>query len=360
MPEDVTKHGATGDGLRDDGPALRAAADAAVRGDGVVEVPLGRYAIGTDGGGFLCWDLPGGITVRGSGTLAYLPGARRSARLVGIGTRGVRLERLALDLVDAPEGTSFGVSVRDGAEGVSLVDLDVRGNPYRGGVQLLGGVDTTLLGCRITDVAQNGVTLYGKGVGKGPRGVRISSCHIAAEVQPVDCEPVDGATCEGLVVEDCCLATTDNYALTLSGSRSARVSSCTLYGSLYLTAAEGASIEGCLVDARDATSRNAVEGAVGSRDCRIEGSTVLAAPGRLGIRVATSRGRTSGGWTVRENTIVVDRADPAAVLLDHVDGVRIVDNDISGTATDGAVRERGTPSGEGNVISGNRIAVSAP
>ncbi len=322
-------------------------------GDRRVIVPGGRYALGTDGSGYLSWDLPGGIAVKGEGTLAYLPDAPRNARLVGIGAPDVRVEGLALDLGAAPEGTSFGISVRQGARDVALVDLDVWGNPSRGGIQILGGERLLVQGCRISGVAQNGVTLYGRGVGNGPRDVRIVACHIAAGVQPIDCEPVDGATCEGVVIEDCCLVTEDNYAIALSGSRDALVTGSVLFGALYLTAAESAVIQGCLVDARQAVTRNAVEGAVGSRGCRLEGNTIRAAKDRLAVRVATTRSRPSGDWVVRDNTMEVDSRDGVVVLLDRVDGVRVVGNTIVGADPATAVTVRGDAVTGGNVVSDN-------
>lgn len=329
---DVRTFGARGDGVTDDAPAFRRAVDSARQSGESVFVPNGRYALGEDRNQpFACVNLPAGTDLHGPGTLLFAQDVRDSVRLLRIATPDVTVRGISVDLSTAPGGTSFGVSIQAGAQRVLLTNLAIRGNPNRGGVQVIGGSGITIQLCQILDMAQNGVTLYGDGTGTGPVGVLIEDCHISASVQPVDCEPVNGALCTNVTIQRSHLVTlSDNYALTLYRSMSALVRDCTLRGSLFLTEATNARVENSLIDATGSEEHDAVEAFGKTAGCTLTGNVVAAAMNRVGINIARRASGRPQRISVRGNQVRVDGAAGTGIIVENAPYVDLIGNHVFG------------------------------
>jgi len=337
----VKDFGAVGDGTKDDGPAFhRALAKAESAGGAVIEVPAGTYALSEQGTSKACLDLPANTTLHGEGTLTHVPSITRlSVSLIGIARADVAVHGLTLLLESAPGGRPFGVAVRDGARDAMLSDLMVRDNPVRGGIQVIGGKATTIRRCTITRMAQNGMTLYGKGVGKGPRGVEIDQCTIDAHVQPIDSEPVEGATCDDVVVTDCTLTSTGgNYGITLLDTNDAVVRRNTITGAVHLTRSHHARFEDNRVDASEAGGdRNAVDVSQDAQDLTFSRNRVTAPPGRVGMRIARGVDRVPRAITVTGNTFDVSDPGSMGVEIRDATDLTLSDNRIRGRDSGGGI-----------------------
>lgn len=327
---DVRNFGARGDGITDDAPAFRRALAAASSTRSPVQVPDGRYALREDvDREFACVHLPAGTSLYGSGTLLFGPGVRDSVKLLNIAHPSVTVRGISMDLSNAPGGTSFAISIQSGARDVLLADLSARGNVKHGGIQLTGGEGITIQGCQILDMAQNGVTLYGNGVGEGPSRVLIDNCHISSHVQPVDCEPVNGALCRNVTIRSSHLvALSDNYALTLSGSRSSLIQDCTLRGSLYLALAADAWVERCLIDASSSIDLDAVVAFGNSSRCTLTDNIIDAAVNRVGIHIARRTFGVPRNFNISSNR--VRAVGNAGVMVTDARDIRVFENQIVG------------------------------
>lgn len=318
--------------MADDGPAFRRALDAASRSAASVLVPDGRYALAEDSiHPFACVNLPAGTHLHGPGTLLFARGVRDSVRLLRIAAPDVTVRGMSFDLSTAPGGTSFGVSIQAGAERVLLTNLALRGNPRRGGVQVIGGSGITIQLCQILDMVENGITLYGDGTGTGPVGVLIEDCHISASVQPVDCEPVNGAVCSNVTIQRSHLVTlSDNYALTLYRSRSALVRDCTLRGSLFLTDATDARVENSVIDATGSPGHDAVEAFQETVGCTLTGNLITAATNRVGVNVARRSTYRPERISVRGNLVRVSGVAGTGILVQNAPYTDLIGNHVFG------------------------------
>lgn len=344
----VRRFGARGKGT-DDSHAFRRAVRYASARDVSVYVPAGRYLLREAGRTLTCLDLPSGVTLMGDGVLAFDSGARTSCKLIRVAAADVTVQGVTLDLSTAPSGTSFGIVVGPGAERVTIREVTIRDNPHRGGIQVTGGRGITIRKCNILNMRQNGITLYGRGAGQGPRRVILEGCRVVADVQPVDSEPVDGAICRDVTVSDCVLVSTaGNYALTLSGSRGALVSDNILRGALYLTRAESADVRRNVIDATASPSLNAVQATFAATDCVLDGNRIFAAPFRTGVWVSRAGDESPEGWLIRNNRIRVSHTAASGIFTSDVHSLAIRDNVVQGLS-----------GGLGIVVDAPRSSISA-
>ena len=267
----------------------------------------------------------------GEGVLAFASHARTSCKLIRIDGQDVSVRQVSLDLSDAPAGTSFGISVGPLAQRVHIVDVTLRDNPHRGGIQITGGQDIRVQRCQILRMRQNGITLYGATPGRGPTRIFIDSCHITADVQPLDSEPVNGAVCRDVTVSNSVLVSTgSNYSLTLAGTRDAVVRKNVLRGAVDMTRAVRAIMSDNVINASVSSGLNAVHATYDSRDCTVRRNRIVAAPGRTGVWVARGGTEMPEGWSVEQNRISVEGAGSTGVYASDVRSMRIVDNILIG------------------------------
>jgi hypothetical protein len=279
-------------------------------------------------------DLPPRTYIHGSGTLVYARGSRDSLKILRAANRDITIEGINMDLANAPRGSSFGVTIQRGAKTVLLSGVAIRANPHRGGVQITGGSDITIQGCQILDMKQKGITLYGDGQGEGPYQVLIGACHITSEIQPVDCEPVDGALCRDVTIERSHLVSlSDNYALTLYRSKSARIRHCTLRGSVFMTDAVDATLEACVVDSTHSVGHDAIEAFGMSANCDIIGNEIKTATNRTGVHAARRRWAAPHHINIRGNVIRANGPSGTGVTVEDVAHAKVVGNRIVGQGT---------------------------
>ncbi|WP_066640742.1 right-handed parallel beta-helix repeat-containing protein [Serinicoccus hydrothermalis] len=344
--------GAVGDGLTDDTAAFIAGLERAA--GSTLTVPEGTYVL-SETNAFASLVPTAGTTMSGPGTLRFARRTRKSVRLIRIENPDISLQGLSLDLRRAPRGTSFGVSVVRGAHSILLNELTLTNNPHRGGVQILGGSDLELRRCSITGMKQNGVTLYGRGTGDGPRGITIMDCHISSDVQPIDSEPVEGATVQDLRVEGCRLVARDNYAVALAWVHRALVANNSLVGAVHVVNSRDITLRENRIDATAAISRDAVTAVRQSDRCQISGNTILAARGRYAISLRARAGAAPNGWVIDGNTMRVSDGVPAG-LIDGGQGISVNNNILQteSPTAGSAFRLRGMRSND-VVFQGNQV-----
>lgn len=327
---DVRRFGAQGRG-GDDSSAFRSAIRFAQRRGVSVYVPRGRFLLSEEGRTLACLTLPAGTRLVGRGVIGFRAGARRSCKLLRVTGSNVLVRDVTLDLTDAPAGTSFGISIGESARHVVVEGVTIRDNPHRGGIQITGGRDIAITRCQILRMKQNGITLYGRGPGNGPRGVVVDNCRISADTQPIDSEPVNGATSQDIVVSKCVLISTGaNYALTLSGSRNTVVRDSILRGALYLTNAESADIHGNVIDSTASPRLHAVYATYEAKDCTVRDNEIVAAPGRAGVWVSRAEDKMPKGWIIQDNRIRVSMGGAVGIYTSDVQDLLITGNRVQG------------------------------
>lgn len=353
-PVNVRDLGAKGDGVSDDSAAFHKAVKM-VAGGGVIVVPSGTYLVSEAGDSYACINLPSNASLTGKGTLAFATGVRRSAKLVSTSGKNVKVTGLSFDLSAAPAGQPFAVSLQRGASDVVLENLTISQNPVRGGIQILGATNVVVRGCNLSKLKQNGVTLYGRGVGDGPNNVLIENCVISSEVQPIDSEPVEGAFSRNLTVRNCQLTSTGgNYAVAFSGTEGARLEGGTLRGSLYLSGAKNCVVQNVTIDARGSRF-HAVEASRGAHQVEFLTNTVTAEPGKSGIRIAKGGPLSPSGIVVSGNTFNVGATDGVGVDIDDATDVTVDKNNVVGVRAGIGIRVM-TKRQDGRIrITGNRI-----
>jgi len=213
----VADFGARGDGTTDDRAALQKAIDQCA----VVHVPAGRYLVSPQGGAAFDLNVPAGRSIIGDDretTTFAQTVAGPSVRLLHVSGGGVTISNLTLDgnkavqTVDEHRAGVFAAGAPD------LVLRNVKAQNFTGGgFYIYSGSDNATIDNVIgINNDRNGITFGGGTTG----GSVTDSTFSGNAAQQLDSEPGLGGTVDGLTVTGSRFDSSNDYAVTMSGSSS--------------------------------------------------------------------------------------------------------------------------------------------
>jgi Big-like domain-containing protein/pectate lyase-like protein len=216
-PCSAADFGAKGDGRTDDRAALQRAIDQCA----VVHVPAGRYLVSPQGGAAFDLNVPAGRSIVGDDretTTFVQTVAGPSVRLLHVSGGGVTITGLTLDgnkavqTVDEHRAGVFAVGAPN------LVLRNVKAQNFTGdGFYIYAGSDNATIDNVIgIDNDRNGITFGGGTTG----GSVTDSTFSGNAAQQLDSEPGLGGTVNGLTVTGSRFDSSNDYAVTMSGSSS--------------------------------------------------------------------------------------------------------------------------------------------
>ncbi|TXH41015.1 MAG: hypothetical protein E6Q97_38425 [Desulfurellales bacterium] len=354
MIRNVTVDGATGDGVTNDGAAIRTTiSTVSGGGGGDVVLSQGTYIVDRDGGTNQCLSVPDNVRLLAADgsavTIKAISGLADNIDVVRMTGANCELDGIVID------GNKDGNSTNEQRHGIvfeACTNAVVRAvrivNCTGDAAYVYQNVDgVTFDNCIMTGCERNGLSVAPT-TGTYAKNISLTQCRISGNAaQQVDIEPGAAAgTVDGVMLSGCVLdgaGVSNDYVVAISGqltggesnTRNVSISNCTLNGGVNITWAEQVALSGNV--GSNPTNKSCVYVYRGCRNVVVNGNSLYQSQDSVShIPIVTVNGAGSdapSAIVITNNALRAKRAATQGISSDGALSVIIKDNHIQGANT---------------------------